>query len=121
MTLKELERRLEEATGERFGTEFQDAMARAIFGPQATFEHWGLVKDALTSIDGAVALCERIMKMLGHSSWTRQMSARYDARGVAHSCEITAPSFECRRWHKCETHAVLLAALATYRALSSGT
>lgn len=38
--------------------ELPDDIARAVFGPTFTFTHWGEVKDALTSLDAALAFAE---------------------------------------------------------------
>lgn len=67
MTLQDLEKRLSKATvADRWWTSDEaDAWAVAIFGPKATFVDWGMLTAAFTSLDAAIALCERVLP--GHA------------------------------------------------------
>lgn len=59
--LRELEKRLEEATeGQWWTSEEADRWTVAIFGPKATFVDWGMLTAAFKSLDAAVALVERM-------------------------------------------------------------
>ena len=60
--LRELEKRLEEATeGQWWTSEEADRWTVAIFGPKATFVDWGMLTAAFKSLDAAVALVERVL------------------------------------------------------------
>jgi hypothetical protein len=63
MTLQDLEKRLSEATGaDRWWTTAEaDDWTLAVFGPKATFTDWGMLIAAFTSLDAAIALCERVL------------------------------------------------------------
>lgn len=63
--LRALAERLEKATGPSDpcirGLDFQDALAKHLFGFRFTVEDSGQVRDAFSSLDAAVALCERVL------------------------------------------------------------
>lgn len=115
--LKQLRERVEKAEGpdELSRTEFYDALARVIFGAEFTFADSGLCRDALRSIDSAVALIER--KLPG---WRWIVDSDFD-RGPPYAAQVKARGATWAETYRpmCKTPALaliaaLLSALETH-------